>query len=201
MAGDAAQEDVMVLPGAGPARGSSLSVPMTAVVRAALARIDDDRVHVLVEVGRVDERHVAGGAAADVAELLAELIANAVAACSPVARVRVAGQAVMDRYALEVQDRGVGASSDELDRVGAPLVECVPQRLFALFERVACRHGVNVRLCRSSHGGINALVLLPSELLVVGAVGPAPDDPRPAAHAALARLRDLVVPIAAGTPA
>lgn len=169
----------MVLPGGEPARGSSRSVPMTEIVQAALARIDDDRVHVLVEVGQVAERCVDGGAAADLAELLAELIANAVAACSPVARVRVAGQAVTDRYALEVQDRGVGASSDEVDRVSAPLVECVPQRLFALFERVACRHGVNVRLCRSSHGGINALILLPRELLVVGVVGPGPAGPLP----------------------
>jgi hypothetical protein len=145
---------------------------MTEVVRAALARIDDDLVHVLVEVGPVAECGIAAPAGRDVAELLAELIGNAVALCSPVARVRVSGQAVADRYVLEVQDCGVGASSDGAARPYGPLVESVPRRMFALFERMACSHGVSVRLCRSAHGGVNALVLLPQRLLALTTVDP-----------------------------
>jgi hypothetical protein len=173
----------MVRSGMEPTGGSSSPVAMAEVVRAALARIDDDLVHVLVDVGVVTGWDVVARAADDIAELLAELIANAVAACAPAARVRVSGQAVADRYVIEVQDRGVGASSDEPALRRVPLVESVPRRLFALFERMAASHGISVRLCRSSHGGVNALVALPRALSARRATPPRaarpPGEPSP----------------------
>lgn len=167
----------MLLSGAESTGRSSRSIAMADVVRAALTQIEDDLVHVLVVPGFIARRRLAGSAADEVVHLLAELIAHAVAVASPVARVQVTGQEVGDRYVLEVQDRGVGPSSDEPSTHSPPLLESVPHRMLVLFEQLARRHGIQVRLCRSSHGGINALAVLPHSLLAAEPVRLVRPDP------------------------
>lgn len=143
----------------------SWPIAMIDAVQAAVAEIDDDLVHVRVEPGYIAKRTVVDTAAADVVHLLAELIKNAAAVSSPVAKVQVNGHSVLDRYVLEVQDRGIGRSSDRQPVANDSLADVVPLRLLRLFDRLAATHGIMVRLCRSSHGGINAVATLPQSVL------------------------------------
>ncbi|HZA81772.1 MAG TPA: nitrate- and nitrite sensing domain-containing protein, partial [Actinomycetes bacterium] len=104
-------EDLIVLSGAEPARRWTQPVPLVDVVRAALAEIED---YNRVELLPIDDVGVAGQAVADVVHLLAELIENATSFSPPGTKVQVAGQAVSNGYVLEIEDRGLGMSDEEL---------------------------------------------------------------------------------------
>src|ERR687897_1830832 len=104
-------EDLIVLSGAEPARRWSQPVPLVAVVRAALAEVED---YNRVELLPIDDIGVGGQAVSDVVHLLAELIENATSFSPPGTKVQVAGQKVSNGYVLEIEDRGLGMSDDEL---------------------------------------------------------------------------------------
>jgi signal transduction histidine kinase len=141
-------------------------------------------------------------AADDLADLLAELVDNAVAFSAPETRVRVGGRKLGPAYVLEVTDCGLGMTDGELAAVnrrlaGDPVAGDDPSQRLGAFVvgRLARRHDIDVRLARSPRGGVTATVLLPERLVVASLPlrRRAPDVPeadpplpRRAPHASLA---------------
>ena len=163
-------EDLIVLSGAEPARRWSQPVPLVDVVRAALAEVED---YNRVELLPIDDIGVAGQAVSDVVHLLAELIENATSFSPPGTKVQVAGQQVSNGYVLEIEDRGLGMSDDELVEANErlanpPMVDFALSRMLGLYvvARLAQRYNVKVQLRHSWYGGITALVLLPPTVAV-----------------------------------
>jgi HAMP domain-containing protein len=163
-------EDLIVLSGAEPARRWTQPVPLVDVVRAALAEIED---YNRVELLPIDDVGVAGQAVADVVHLLAELIENATSFSPPGTKVQVAGQQVSNGYVLEIEDRGLGMSDEELVEANErlanpPVVDFALSRMLGLYvvARLAQRYRVKVQLRHSWYGGITALVLLPPNVVV-----------------------------------
>jgi hypothetical protein len=163
-------EDLIVLSGSEPARRWSQPVPLVEVVRAALAEVED---YNRVELLPIDEIGVAGQAVSDVVHLLAELIENATSFSPPGTKVQVAGQQVSNGYVLEIEDRGLGMTDEELVEANErlanpPMVDFALSRMLGLYvvARLAQRYNVKVQLRHSWYGGITALVLLPSNLTV-----------------------------------
>jgi signal transduction histidine kinase len=163
-------EDLMVLSGSEPTPHWSQPVVLIEVVRAALAEVEDaDRVELLP----IDDVGVAGHSVSDVVHILAELIDNATAFSPPGTKVQVAGQPVSTGYVLEIEDRGLGMSDEELVEANErlanpPAIDSALSRMLGLFVvgRLAKRHGIRVQLRHSWYGGITVLVLLPSGIIV-----------------------------------
>jgi HAMP domain-containing protein len=194
-------EDLIVLSGADPARRWTQPVPLVDVVRAALAEIED---YNRVELLPIDDVGVAGQAVADVVHLLAELIENATSFSPPGTKVQVAGQAVSNGYVLEIEDRGLGMSDEELVEANErlanpPVVDFALSRMLGLYvvARLAQRYRIKVQLRHSWYGGITALVLLPPSVVVRAVMESLEAGPR-RGRAELVPSTQLVEPPAAG---
>jgi hypothetical protein len=106
---------------------------------------------------------------------------------APQTEVQVTGQPLPGRYALRIEDRGIGMSDNALARVNRqladpPLVGFASSPVIGLLAagRLAQRHGIRVRLGHTAPGGTEALVLLPEALLVRRTARPAvPVEPLP----------------------
>ncbi|MER7519236.1 nitrate- and nitrite sensing domain-containing protein [Streptomyces sp. NPDC126499] len=162
-------ESLIILSGAAPGRAWRTPVPLTDVVRAAVSEIED---YARVEVRRLPETSVVGGAVADLTHLLAELIENAAQFSPPHTKVRVSGEPVGNGYALEIEDRGLGMGKESLAEANARIARSEALDLFdsdrlGLFvvSRLSARHDIKVHLRTSPYGGTTAVVLLPTDLL------------------------------------
>jgi signal transduction histidine kinase len=162
-------EDLIVLSGAEPPRRWSEPVPLPQVVRGAVAEVED---YQRIELLPIDDVGVVGHAVADIIHLLAELLENATSFSPPGTTVRVAGQPAATGYVVEVEDRGLGMSDEELleanERLAnPPAVDFAVSRMLGLFVvgRLAQRYSIRVQLRHSWYGGVTALVLVPSTLL------------------------------------
>ncbi|MFI9747719.1 nitrate- and nitrite sensing domain-containing protein [Streptomyces sp. NPDC052494] len=180
-------ESLIILSGAAPGRAWRMPVPLTNVVRAAVSEIED---YARVEVRRLPETAVVGGAVADLTHLLAELIENAAQFSPPHTKVRVSGEPVGNGYALEIEDRGLGMGKETLAEANARIDQSEALDLFdsdrlGLFvvSRLSSRHDIKVHLRTSPYGGTTAVVLLPTDLLQgalpPGRGTPATSGPRP----------------------
>ncbi|GLW26170.1 hypothetical protein Mame01_62120 [Microbispora amethystogenes] len=163
-------ENLIVLSGASPARAWRRSVPMVDVVRGALAEVED---YTRVTVLPMGQTALNGRAVGDVIHLLAELIENAVSFSPPYTMVQVGGQVVASGYALEIEDRGLGMSPDDLETANQRIADPPEFNLSStarlglyVVSRLAERHGIRVSLKASPYGGTTAVVLLPRELVM-----------------------------------
>jgi Nitrate and nitrite sensing/HAMP domain len=163
-------ENLIVLSG-GAVAGHRLTQParLVDVVRGAMSEVED---YQRVELLPIDEVAVAGHAVADVVHLLAELIENATSFSPPGTQVQIAGQQAAGGYVLEIEDRGLGMSDEELleanERLAnPPAIDFAVARVLGLYVvgRLAQRHGIRVQLRHSWYGGVTALALLPSSLV------------------------------------
>jgi HAMP domain-containing protein len=176
-------EDLIVLSGEAPPRRWSQPMPLLEVVRAAVAEVED---YNRVELLPIDESvSLAGQAVSDVVHLLAELIENATSFSPPGTKVQIAGQAISSGYVIEIEDRGLGMSDEELVEANhrladPPVVDFALSRMLGLYvvARLAQRYNIKVQLRHSWYGGITALVLLPPSVTVQTPVPQA----LPAAH-------------------
>jgi HAMP domain-containing protein len=176
-------EDLIVLSGEAPPRRWSQPMPLLEVVRAAVAEVED---YNRVELLPIDESvSLAGQAVSDVVHLLAELVENATSFSPPGTKVQVAGQAISSGYVIEIEDRGLGMSDDELVEANhrladPPVVDFALSRMLGLYvvARLAQRYNIKVQLRHSWYGGITALVLLPPSVTVQAPV----PEALPAAH-------------------
>jgi len=163
-------ENLIVLSG-GAVAGRRLTQParLVDVVRGAMSEVED---YQRVELLPIDEIAVTGHAVADVVHLLAELIENATSFSPPGTQVQIAGQRAAGGYVLEIEDRGLGMSDDELLEANGrlaspPAIDFAVARVLGLYVvgRLAQRHAIKVQLRHSWYGGVTALALLPSSLL------------------------------------
>src|SRR5215217_7728902 len=185
-------EDLIVLSGADTGRHWVQPMLLVDVVRAAAAEVEE---YQRVELLPLADIEVAGHAAVDVIHLLAELIENATAFSPPNTKVQVAGQAVPHGYVIEIEDRGLGMSDEELIQANErlanpPEIDFALSRVLGLYVvgRLGQRHGIKVQLRHSWYGGVTALTLLPQPLLIWPQVPQAIPEPARAATLGRAEL-------------
>jgi hypothetical protein len=162
-------ENLIVLSGgADAARRLTQPVPLVDVVRAAMSEVED---YQRVELLPIDEVSLTGRAVADVVHLLAELIENATSFSPPGTKVQIATQQAANGYVLEIEDRGLGMSDEELidanqRLANPPAIDFAVSRVLGLYVvgRLARRHAISVQLRHSWYGGVTALAMLPAAL-------------------------------------
>ncbi|MDQ1646337.1 MAG: hypothetical protein QOJ50_2521 [Cryptosporangiaceae bacterium] len=196
-------ENLIVLSGAVPGRGWRNPVPLIDVVRGAVAEVED---YARVSVGSIATASVAGRAVGDIIHLLAELVENAASFSPPHTSVEVSGQMVANGFVIEVEDRGLGMSPEDLESANEQLANPPEFNLSStarlglyVVGRLAERHGIRVQLRHSAYGGTTAVVLIP-RVLVTGDSG-GDDEPRSLRQDHLAHTRPAPAPVgAAGSP-
>lgn len=161
-------ENLIVLTGANAGRMWRRDVAMVDVIRAAVAEVEDYK---RVTVGSVGRAALAGRAVGDLSHLVAELVENALSFSPPDAQVQVTGQLVGAGYVIEIEDRGLGMTEEELAHANQQVSTEQDFRLqgdkLGLFvvSRLSRRHEVRVSFRESVYGGILAVVLVPPTLV------------------------------------
>ncbi|MEU5908323.1 sensor histidine kinase [Micromonospora sp. NPDC047527] len=165
-------ENLLVLAGADsavPRRDDALVVD---VLRAAQSEVE---LYNRIEFGTVDtDISVAAHAVNDVVRLVAELLDNATRFSPPNTTVVADGRRIRDYVLIQIEDRGLGLSDEQLDslnrRLAAPpSVDVAAFRLMglAVVSRLAARYGIRVELRRNVEGGTVAQVTLPAATVVL----------------------------------
>ncbi|MQS14995.1 hypothetical protein F7Q99_22705 [Streptomyces kaniharaensis] len=165
-------ENLVILGGALPARRWRNAVPVVNVLRSAVSETEN---YARVVVQGVPRASLSGQAVADVIHLIAELIENGTTFSPPYTQVQVSAQEVPKGLAVEVEDRGLGMSEEEYERLNDYLANPPELDVSALGDdlrlglfvvaRLAARHEIQVTLRPSPYGGTRAVVLVPSVLL------------------------------------
>ncbi|HXA58809.1 MAG TPA: nitrate- and nitrite sensing domain-containing protein, partial [Streptosporangiaceae bacterium] len=172
-------EGLVILAGRSAGRTWRTPVPLVDVARGAVAEVED---YTRVRVQPMPRVALVGAAVADTIHLLAELIENATMFSPPESPVQVTGQAVPNGFVIEIEDRGLGMTSEVLadanERLAqAPQFDLLDSARLGLFvvARLAQRHDILVSLRASPYGGTTAIVLLPAPL--VSHAGPRQVEP------------------------
>ncbi|GAA2878255.1 nitrate- and nitrite sensing domain-containing protein [Streptosporangium fragile] len=162
-------ENLLVLSGAAPGRAWREAVPMIDVVRGSLAEIED---YTRVDVMPLGDVSLDGRAVSDVIHLVAELVENAASFSPPYTTVQVGGHVVAHGYALEIEDRGLGMSAEDIaaanERIAnPPELKLSGNARLGLYvvSRLAERHDIRVTFKASPYGGTTVVVLIPQELV------------------------------------
>ncbi|MFD6169390.1 ATP-binding protein [Streptomyces coeruleorubidus] len=172
-------ENLAVLGGAVSRRQWSNPVPMTEVLRSAIAEVEQySRVKLVPPI----DGTLRGHAVADVIHLLAELVENATVFSAPHTQVLLRANLVTSGLAVEVEDRGLGMPLEEQTRMNALLADpdqVNVARLLAdgriglfVVSQLARRHGITVRLQSNIYGGVQAVLVVPQALLGAEAGAP-----------------------------
>ncbi|MFB9248839.1 nitrate- and nitrite sensing domain-containing protein [Sphaerisporangium melleum] len=180
-------EGLVILSGAAPGRTFRKEVPVMDALRAAVGEVED---YTRVRVHPMPEALIVGNAVADVIHLCAELIENATAFSPPATEVSVHGEFVAHGFAVEIEDRGLGLSTEERDALNTklsrpPEFDPADTKRLGLYVigRLAARHDIRVELRASPYGGTTAIVLLPDRLVAMPerpVANPARPTPPPA---------------------
>jgi signal transduction histidine kinase len=179
-------ETMLAVAGPGPVRERFRPLPIDAVLGAAVAEAAPGgagRASALepgagrrVDLLTTGDVEVAGPAAVDLVHLLAELLDNAAAFSPPTAPIVVTGSADGHGYLVEVTDRGLGMTDQELawanQRLAGrgpaadPAAQAAADRLgLVVVGRLARRNGFEVRLDHAPAGGVSAAVRVPAAVL------------------------------------
>ena len=163
-------EGLIILSGESPGRGWRNPVPLSDVLRAAVAEVED---YTRIRVTTGTPAALVGSAVADVIHLIAELAENAAIFSPPNTPVRLHGDIVGRGFAIDIEDRGLGIPDDKLDEINHNLAHPAPFDLsgsdqLGLFiaGQLARRHKIQVSLRPSPYGGTTAIVLIPQALVV-----------------------------------
>jgi signal transduction histidine kinase len=162
-------ENLLILSGVGVARRSSKPVSITEVIGAAQSEIES---YARVVVKQGPATFVQGRVVNDVAHLLAELLDNATKFSSEDTEVSVTTAHVRSgELAIQISDKGLGLSDEELTDINRRLVDPPPfdlavSRRMGLYvvARLAKRHDIKVRLHGEFNSGTSAVVVLPKKL-------------------------------------
>lgn len=165
-------ENLAVLGGADSRRQWTTPQALTEVLRSAIAEVEQySRVKLVPPV----EGTLHGHAVADVIHLVAELVENATMFSAPNTSVLLRVQTVTAGLVVEVEDRGLGMSRGDQQRVNMLLTD--PQRIdvaallrdgrlgLYVVSVIARRHGIAVQLQTNVFGGTQAVVIVPHGLL------------------------------------
>nr|BFE77698.1 hypothetical protein GCM10020093_002990 [Planobispora longispora] len=177
-------ENLLVLSGAAPGRAWREAVPMLDVVRGALAEVED---YTRVDVLPMGDVALDGRAVGDVIHLVAELVENAASFSPPYTTVKVSGHTVAHGYAIEIEDRGLGMTPQDLaatnERIAnPPELKLSGNARLGLYvvSRLAERHEIRVTFTASPYGGTTVVVLIPQDLIGDGAAAASPEAAVPA---------------------
>jgi signal transduction histidine kinase len=163
-------ESLIILSGHSPARGWRNPVPLVDVLRAAVAEVED---YTRIKVTAGSNAALAGPAVGDVIHLIAELAENATMFSPPNTPVTIHGDTVGQGFAVEIEDRGLGLSDDQLATINT-LLETPPpfdpsssdQLGLFVAGQLAKRHNIKISMRPSPYGGTTAIVLIPRNLVV-----------------------------------
>jgi signal transduction histidine kinase len=165
-------ENLLVLAGAdssAPRREDALLVD---ALRAAQSEVE---LYNRVEFGTIDtDISITALAVNDVVRLIAELLDNATRFSPPNTVVVADGRRIRDYVVVQVEDRGLGMSEEQMDGLNRrlaqpPGVDVAAFRLMglAVVGRLASRYGIRVELRANIEGGTVAQVILPSTIVVL----------------------------------
>jgi signal transduction histidine kinase len=175
-------ESLIVLAGDLPERTFLEPVPFVDVLRAAAAEVED---YTRIRVTARSEAALTGPAVADVIHMLAEFMENATSFSPPTAEVRVTGSLVARGYGIDIEDRGLGMTEQELAAANARLAEPPTFDLSGsdrlglhVAAQLAYRHGIRITLRESPYGGTTAIVLIPLGLVLKPGAPAVGADPR-----------------------
>lgn len=166
-------ENLAVLGGEAPQRRSSKPVSIYAVLRSAVAEVEHYKQVTIVPTENVN---LHGHVVTEVIHLLAELLENATNFTPPDSpKVVVRAQRVTAGLAIEIQDRGLGMTTEDLHRINHLLDGSTHIDLsellrdgrigLAVVKELSRRHDVRVQLQPNIFGGIDAAVVVPHTLL------------------------------------
>ncbi|MFE9578614.1 ATP-binding protein [Nocardia sp. NPDC006044] len=167
-------DNLLVLAGTALRRGQLHPVQLSDMLWSAVSQVED---YQRVEIGAVPDGIVAGEPAIDIEHLLAELIDNALRYSPPTTPVTLSvARAVDGGYLIEIIDRGLGMSTEDLrainDRLssgGEVTVETARRMGLFVVGRLAKRHTITASLRRTSttaqQPGVTASVHLPGALV------------------------------------
>ncbi len=179
-------EGLLIVAGGSSGRVWRDPVPIVDVMRAAVAEIED---YTRIRVTSRSNSSVAGHAVADIIHMLAELVENATTFSPANTPVRIESDNVAKGLIVEIEDRGLGMSEAQLDEINAklndpPLLDLSGSEQLGLFiaGQLARRHEVKITMRGSAYGGVVAVVLIPSALVI----GPGYAEPL-----SLVELREL----------
>jgi signal transduction histidine kinase len=163
-------EGLIILSGESPGRSWRHPVPLTDVLRAAVAEVED---YTRIRVETRSKAALAGTAVADVIHLIAELAENATVFSPPNTPVRIHGDTVGRGFAVEVEDRGLGITEERLAEINhnlsnPPVFDLSGSDRLGLFiaGQLARRHDIKITLRPSPYGGTTAIVIIPLGLVV-----------------------------------
>lgn len=176
-------ENLVILAGGQIGRRFQKPVPLRRVLLAAFA---EARHYQRITLRSGTDVALVGQAVAGTIHLLAELLDNALAFSSPGTTVWVTCSEVRHGVAVEVEDAGVGMSSEAVERANTLLATAPTPDVTELKDgaqvglhvvaQLAKREGVKVSLRRSAYGGLLAIVLLPDRILASSQADPDPAD-------------------------
>jgi signal transduction histidine kinase len=162
-------ESLLILAGTESSRRWSQPAPLTTVMLAAVAEIEQYQ-RVRHEVA--EPLHIVGHAIADLVHLLAELLENATAFAPPESNVTMTGRrAAGDTALIEIVDQGLGMTAGALEEANEllaspPAADVAASERMGLFvvSHLAARLGVRVQL-QAAARGLVAAVWLPETIL------------------------------------
>ena len=165
-------ENLLVLAGADPGAPRREDALLVDALRAAQSEVE---LYNRIEFGTVDtDVSIAALAVNDVVRLLAELFDNATRFSPPETVVVADGRRIRDYVVIQVEDRGLGMSAEQMDLLNRrlaepPTVDVAAFRLMgiAVVGRLASRYGIRVELRVNIEGGTVAQVILPSSIVVL----------------------------------
>jgi signal transduction histidine kinase len=179
-------EGLLIVAGGSSGRTWREPVPIVDVMRAAAAEVED---YTRIRVTARTSAALSGHAVADVIHLLAELLENAATFSPANTPVRMDSERVGRGVIVEIEDRGLGMSEDQLAAINKtlvdpPLFDLSGSDQLGLFiaGQLGKRHEVRVTLRSSAYGGVTAVVLIPTELVI---------DTEPEDSLAIASVREL----------
>ncbi|WP_232344041.1 sensor histidine kinase [Actinoplanes awajinensis] len=172
-------ENLLVLAGAdvgAPRREDALLID---ALRAAQSEVE---MYHRIEFGAIDtDVSVTAAAVNDVVRLIAELLDNATRFSPPTTVVMAHGRRSGDHAVVQVEDHGLGVSSEQLELINRRLAEPTEVDVsafrlmgFAVIARLAARHGIEVRLLPSREGGTIAEITLPPDIVALPGAPAAP---------------------------
>ena len=163
-------ESLIILSGHTPARGWRNPVPLVDVLRAAVAEVED---YTRIRATSATQASLTGPAVGDVIHMIAELAENATTFSPPNTPVVIHGDTVGKGFAVEIEDRGLGISDEQLLRINDVLANPPPfdpsgsdQLGLFVASQLAKRHDIKISLRPSPYGGTTAIVLIPQDLVV-----------------------------------
>ncbi|MBV6509917.1 MAG: hypothetical protein JJLCMIEE_03033 [Acidimicrobiales bacterium] len=166
-------ESLLVLSGVTPTRINSAPVPVTDVIRAAVAEVEH---YPRVRMGHADECRMSGPVAADLAHMLAELLDNALRYSPPGTPVDMVGRRTQDGcYQIEMTDQGIGLVGGKLEELNHLLANPPDSGLLrsrslglTVVAKLAARHGIEVHLQSPGESGVTARVSVPEPSVLDG---------------------------------